>query len=619
MKNKDYFTITNSGAYLKRSVAILLLALLPGCRSSSESGAADSTSGLSSETVPSTSEQNTSNTHSDCSNAPATVTCLAGFVATQGFGVVEIDAAMGRSPIPDGANVAFLDAADFADRFVPSVIIPRLRQQYQVPLNGLNEWQIEFNPEITRKNFGEGFVVDLQGPQAITSDMRETGLFQITGLRQGRYALRLYKEFRLTYVQPASGERHTDCVVIDWYRSDIDIGANALHLELGAIDHYSFYVRRGSECGESASPSSTSSNGSTGDRSIAGSGIDIPQRTSTSSSSTNIVPKDVPVTKFGSPIRRFCHNSLQRFAPSYSTYIKPWVVYREDRELMAQKLDPDSSTLDPLGVATTLNSGPYICGDPAYSQELVQATAGSRGLLATWNCTGDGMNRFWRVVLGSENTYPYPNHFVGDSIDYQSCSFSEQVDLYRCGSRLFGPTMLIDRMTSLPSANTPNSWEQGIFEGFLVAVDNHLKRLRANTGSSVSLDLNGNLAGLAESYDGSTYAYDGRVLQRIDSATFTATTVGVARPGTEAFYSVRPLLLALGNHLVAAGRVGNTMLIERIDMTPKVKLSGLTQLMLPHGEGEVYPLVTRLGTRLVAVVKATDGCQELSLSDLLPK
>jgi hypothetical protein len=536
------------------------------------------------------SEYQTSDQASDCTGIDDKTNCLAGYLATQEFSISEIDASHGRSPLVGGAEVTFLDAADFADRFAASVIVPRLKAQFNLPLVGSQEWQISFEPQIGRDTFGRGFMLDMQGPHALALSIQDAGRFQLAAMRDGQYAARLFKEFRLRYVQPTTGELHTDCVVIDWYRPDINFGPSSRHLELGPIKQYSFYMRRGSECGSDAVVASTATPSDV---------APLPAVTVSGGGGGSAINRttvaDAAVTRFGAVIGRYCGEQLIAYVPSEIATVNPWLVKRDGRDLIAQQLDANSQTLSAVGTPTRITGQNYICANTAYSQLLVTAAAG-RGrltnnlmdnlmaaLMVTWNCTGDGVDRYWQSLVGPNQPLSGTNSFIGNTIDYEHCRYHDQLNQFACGSRLY---------------NSDLSLGEGTFK---------------------TTEVESPYTGVTELNPDTLAAYDGRWLWQINQATGVPSNVGATRSLGEALFMSRPILLKVGQHLIAAGRVFNTLLIEQIDLVPTVRARGTIQIPLPMGEGDIYPVVSTLGTRLLTLITNTDGCREMRLSDVLPE
>lgn len=609
----------------------------------------------------------------DCASVPPSQTCLSSYISTQGIRVDGVDITAGRQRFIEA--VSFIDHADFADRMPQTLIVPTVRQMFAQTGKIFQEsdWHISLEPPPTRNNFGQGFTIDLQGPISLQADIKNTGKFQITNLRSGDYTLRLYKEFTLTARQHSTQAHNRQCIVLESLR-DIQITQDGPHQELGAITDFSFYYRPGNQScdgrasepgvaptdsgdgfvqdlsaatatGSTAASTSTDST-NTATASAAGSsntatasvastdstGTATASVASTSgtatdtstlstsnvtSTSTNTSVNTGPILTFSAVVHEYCGGSFKALVPNTSSNHSAWVLTQTARDIYAQALDANSELLDNLGPGTVLNGQNGACTNTAYTPALSLASANGVGVLALWNCTGDGVNRYWRGLVSANGSFAQSNQYLGGTLAYQACSYSPSILRSKCGAELLDHNLQVTTTTSMPASGTGLDAEIGITDGFASISGSTLRIYRHTDSTTCTATLAGPGMGLAESGD-DIYAYNGRVLERIHRLDCQKATLATLRGGSDGFFVRAPVLLWRDGSLLAAGPTINSIhLDEIITAATTAALQRTQQIPLPQGSGTAYRLMHSTGSRLLTAIAGSNGCTQLRLSEVL--
>lgn len=185
--------------------------------------------------------------------------CIKGRLATQGLTLREVDPQQGGLPVQGAAPLQFMDSADFADRFASQVIVPRLLAAAPEVASSNNAWTIGFNHGVVTSTFAASFQLDVNGPSSTNLfEIGPSGEIEVPQLDLGEHHLRLYKEFLIEYKKgTAKPIVHHDCLVLEWRRPNLQVTAENPRIDLGRIQEFSFYIRRGSGCREKSATVST--------------------------------------------------------------------------------------------------------------------------------------------------------------------------------------------------------------------------------------------------------------------------------------------------------------------------------------------------------------------------
>jgi hypothetical protein len=623
-----------------------------GSSSSSSSGTATSTASTTTEETAAVANS----TVFDCQGVGPLVNCLSGFIATQGFTLIEVNAQDGRSPT--GEPQRFVDAADFGDRFVTASVIPSIDAYFksQDQTFDVSAWTISLSPEVTRTNFGTSFTVDLQGPVSVTADIKNTGKFQITHLHSGTYSLRLYKELTLTYKNMTSGDSHTDCVVLENLR-DVRLDDGTRHQELGAISDLTFYVRAGKACDgnkdgitiptsaevatadEDAPANSASTGGGTADENTTDAGSASPTDTATSSTTGSITqatvaqpspqpspapqpapppPPPPPLLTFSGVLHTFCSSeSLLTYLPNAATDANPWFITKAGRDIRVQQADRNDQHLPLLASPITVNGPGNSCVNTSLDARFV-AAAGATDLLVTWNCTGDGTNRYWRGIVAPDGSFSSANQFIGGTISYQMCSYAHDIPSYKCGSDLLNQSQSVT-LTSLPSiASAGLNQEIPVSGGYATVSGSALTIYTQATNSVCSVTLAGTGMGLVEAADGTIYTYNGRVVESVDRSSCAVTNLGNVRAGSnDAYFLTAPTLVITEGNIVAGGLLTNVLQFEKVTLGPPVAVGSIMSVGLAAADGLIGLVRTTAGTRFLTNILNGSGCREIRTSGVL--
>jgi hypothetical protein len=352
-----------------------------------------------------------------------------------------------------------------------------------------------------------------------------------------------------------------------------------------------------------------------------------PSPTASPSPSATATPAaEAPFLSFPSvPQRTFCDSGTTISGivgnPTSSTY--PWIVQKTSgtpAKLFSSAFLPDSATLaDATGTFPAQLSGlETACESTSYDPIFLLGAVNSQGQLhAVYNCTGGGVNRYWKRGINIDGSLGSASAFLGNTLLFSSCTFNSSVQKFKCGNRLvasaFGDAATASVLDALNLASTA---ETKTSDGFAFVVGSTLHMFRSQTATTAcTASLGAEGAGLVSSSDGSfVFAYNGMTLSKVSTSSCSRTAIGTTRETSLGISGPPRLTLSSDGNIVALWEQTTGSIIEKVSSTNGSLASIVGKTFSGTLSGQRSWIVKAATGSRIVVLGSSGGCQTLEIS-----